>query len=172
MIRKPLESLGSRLFTNLCNHLPTTQVNIWAEQNRVKLSRRMLSWRNVVPARSHDTAVEPIIEWWKKERLCDKVMCPWTKRWRKIAEGKDTTTDLCDELCNEFFECVLASKPRWRIQSDNVEAMERQNAILYPLYLASELSGVEKQDKNEVTLQLYQAIRYTFVWPLPSSVFC
>ena len=52
------------------------------------------------------------IQAWKKGRLCHKVMCPWLKRWRKITEGKDATTELCDELCNDFFERVLASKPR------------------------------------------------------------
>jgi len=60
-------------------------------------------------------------------------MCPLLKRWRKITEGKGTTTEFCDELFNGFFERVFASKPKWRIQSDNAEATERQNAILYPL---------------------------------------
>jgi len=52
------------------------------------------------------------IQAWKKGRLCHKVMCPWLKHWRKITEGtKDTTSELCDELFNDFFERVLASKP-------------------------------------------------------------
>ena len=49
---------------------------------------------------------------WKKGRLCHKVMCPWLKRCRKITEGKYSTTDVCDELFNDFFERVLASKPK------------------------------------------------------------
>jgi len=54
------------------------------------------------------------IQAWKKGRLCHKVMCPLLKRWRKITEGKGTTTrtELCDELFNDFFERVLASKTK------------------------------------------------------------
>jgi len=52
------------------------------------------------------------IQAWKKGRLCHKVMCPFLTRWRKIERGQDTTADLCDELCNDFFERVLASKPK------------------------------------------------------------
>jgi len=51
------------------------------------------------------------IQAWNKGRLCHKVMCPWLKRWRKITEGEDATTELRDKLCNDFFERVLASKP-------------------------------------------------------------
>jgi len=54
-------------------------------------------------------------------------MCPWLKRWRKITEGKGTTAEFCDERFNDFFERV-------RIQSENAEAMELQNAILNPLF--------------------------------------
>ena len=52
------------------------------------------------------------IKAWKKGRLCHKVMCPLSKRWLKIKPGKGTTTELCDELFNDFFERVLASKPK------------------------------------------------------------
>jgi rubrerythrin len=52
------------------------------------------------------------IQAWKKGRLCHKVMCPLLKRWRKITEGKGTTTEVRDELFNDFFERVLASKPK------------------------------------------------------------
>ena len=52
------------------------------------------------------------VQAWKKGRLCHKVMCPWMKRWRKLTEGQDATTKLCDKLCNKFFERVLASKPK------------------------------------------------------------
>ena len=41
---------------------------------------------------------------WKKGRLRHKVMRPLLKRWRKIAEGKDATTELCER--------VLGSKPK------------------------------------------------------------
>jgi len=50
------------------------------------------------------------IQAWKKGRLCHKVVCPYLQRWRKIKPGKETTTALCDELCNDFFERVVASK--------------------------------------------------------------
>jgi len=46
-----------------------------------------------------------------KCRLCHKVMCPFLQRWRKIKPGKDTTIELRDKLCNDFFEHVLAFKP-------------------------------------------------------------
>jgi len=49
---------------------------------------------------------------WKKGRLCHRVMCPYLRRWHKIKPGKETTTELRDALCNDFFECVLASKPK------------------------------------------------------------
>ena len=52
------------------------------------------------------------VQAWKKGRLCHNVLCPLLKRWRKITEGKDATTELCDELFNDFFERVLASKPK------------------------------------------------------------
>jgi len=52
------------------------------------------------------------VQAWKKGRLCHKVMCPLLKRWRKITEGKYITTELCDELFNNFFERVLAWKPK------------------------------------------------------------
>ena len=52
------------------------------------------------------------IQAWMKGRLCHKVMCPFLHRWRKIKPGKETTTDLCDELCNDFFERILAFKPK------------------------------------------------------------
>ena len=52
------------------------------------------------------------IQAWKKGRLCNKVMCPLLKRWRKITEGKNATTEICDELFSTFFERVLASKPK------------------------------------------------------------
>ena len=40
-------------------------------------------------------------------------MCLFLKRWRKITKGGDTntkSTELCDELCNDFFERVLAAE--------------------------------------------------------------
>jgi len=94
----------------------------------IKLERWMQSWRNIVSVRSlaRYCSQAHSIHAWKKGRLCHKVMCPWLKRWRKIMEGKDTTTELCDELFNHF---VLALKPKWRIQRGNVEAMELQNQI-------------------------------------------
>jgi len=52
------------------------------------------------------------IKAWKKGRLCHKVMCPFLQRWRKIKPGKETTNELRDKLCNDFFERVLASKPK------------------------------------------------------------
>jgi len=52
------------------------------------------------------------IQAWKKGRLCHKVVCPLLKRWRKITDGKDATTELCEELFNDFFERVLGSKPK------------------------------------------------------------
>ena len=52
------------------------------------------------------------IKAWKKGRLCHKVMCPFLQRWRKIKRGKETTMDLCEQLCNDVFERVLASKPK------------------------------------------------------------
>jgi len=52
------------------------------------------------------------IQAWKKGRLCHKVMCPFLQRWRKIKPGKVTTIELRDELCNDFFERLLASKPK------------------------------------------------------------
>jgi len=107
------------------------------------------------------------IQAWKKGRLCHKVMCPWLKRWRKIAEGKSSTTELCDELCNDFFERVLASKPKCRIQSDNAEATKRENEISDCDIVCSDnthddskssaaldLSGVAKHDKREVEVAL------------------
>jgi len=49
---------------------------------------------------------------WQKGRLCHKVMCPHLKRWRKIKPDKETTTDLRHALYSDFFERVLASKPK------------------------------------------------------------
>ena len=49
------------------------------------------------------------IQAWAKGRLCHKVMCPFLKRWRKIKQGEDTTTELCDKLVNDFFDRALAS---------------------------------------------------------------
>jgi len=52
---------------------------------------------------------------WKEGRLCHKVMCPFLKRWRRtteaIKQGKETAYSL-DELLNDFFERVLAFKPK------------------------------------------------------------
>ena len=52
------------------------------------------------------------IQAWKKGRLCHKFMCPFLHRWRKIKPGKESTNDLCDELCDDFFERIRAFKPK------------------------------------------------------------
>jgi len=39
-------------------------------------------------------------------------MCPLLKHWRKITEGQETTIEVRDKLFNDFFERVLASKPK------------------------------------------------------------
>jgi len=52
------------------------------------------------------------IQAWKKGRLCHKVLCPLLKRWRKLTEGQDATTELSDKLFSNFFERVLGSKPK------------------------------------------------------------
>jgi len=52
------------------------------------------------------------IQAWKTGRLSHRVMCSFLKRWRKMTEGKETTTELRDELFNDFFERVLASRPK------------------------------------------------------------
>ena len=59
----------------------------------IKLVRRMNTWRNVVYARSHDTAIQPTV--YKigtmvgfATRSC--AHCSLLKRWRRLRMGKDT----------------------------------------------------------------------------------
>jgi len=120
----------------------------------VKLARRMQSWRNVVSARSHDTAVRPIVcEHGSKGGYVTKwcaYFCSAGVRLRRA--NIPYHTELCDELINDVFERVLASS-----RSDAFAAtVGRQwnGRMRYSIHWLA-LSGLEKQDKNEVTLQLY-----------------